>query len=297
MAAQNPPYALQGATGIDHPAELFRRMLRTVTGGATGVVGSGDMLVTANGTPNMSVNVAKGEALVAGSASVDQGTYYCFNDATVNLAVSNSDLTNPRIDLVVAKVADTLSDADTWSLAVVAGTAAPSPAPPAAPVNSLVLAQIAVAAGAGSIVSGDITDKRPRASGPGSVLKYAEVTSGVSPLATASPGTTLASITVTVPSGRQVRVKGYVFLNSSVSGDTVYAGIFEGSTQLQSDQMAWDGNVNYTKAMKPERVLTPSAGTHTYLLTAWRHTGTGTVASVADATDPAFIYAEDVGPA
>lgn len=160
MAAQNPPYVLQGATGIDHPAEEFRRVLRTLSGGATGVVNSGDLAVTANGTPNMSVNVAKGEALVAGTATVDQGTYYVFNDATVNLAVSAADATNPRIDLVVAKVTDTLSDADTWSLAVVAGTPAASPVAPTPPANSITLAQVAVAANATSITSGNITDKR-----------------------------------------------------------------------------------------------------------------------------------------
>lgn len=170
MAAQNPPYVLQGATGINHPAELFRRMLRTATRGATGIVNSTDCAVTALGTPNMSVNVAKGEVLVAGSATVDQGTYYCFNDATVNLAISASDPTNPRIDLVVAKVTDTLSDADTWSLAVVTGTPAPSPSAPAAPANSYTLAQIAVAANATSIVSGNITDKRALAVNDGYYL-------------------------------------------------------------------------------------------------------------------------------
>lgn len=162
MAAQNPPLALQGAGdgGILHPAKLFRQLVKDLAGGASGVFHTGDLAVAQNGTPNMSVNVAAGSAVIAGTATADQGSYYAYNDATVNLAIAAADATNPRIDIVVAKVVDTATDSDTWSLAMVTGTPAASPTPPSAPANSITLAQVAVAANATSIVNANITDKR-----------------------------------------------------------------------------------------------------------------------------------------
>lgn len=119
----------------------------------------------------MSVNVAAGQIWMPGtlgsvsgmpSGVTSQGSYYGYNDATINLAISASNPTNPRIDLLVATVRDAEyagSDND-WVIQVVTGTPAASPAPPTAPANSIVLAQVAVAANASSIVAGNITDKR-----------------------------------------------------------------------------------------------------------------------------------------
>ena len=76
MAAQNPPYALQ--TG-SHGSELFRRAVGSVLNSTGGVVGLSDLLVTQNGTANMSVNVAGGrpggEAWVAGSTTTELSTF------------------------------------------------------------------------------------------------------------------------------------------------------------------------------------------------------------------------------
>jgi hypothetical protein len=56
-------------------------------GGGHGVVGAGDLAVTQNGTPNMSVNVAAGRAFIRGTetGSLNQGVYSFFNDGIVNL--------------------------------------------------------------------------------------------------------------------------------------------------------------------------------------------------------------------
>ena len=166
MATQNPPFALQNAS---HSAALFRqavaslkgaRLPGTYTNGAwpAGVVGAGDLAVSANATPNMSVNVAAGQAWIAGSTAANQGLYYCFNDAPVNLVVAASDPTNPRYDLVAATVLDAAyaGASNEWLLQVITGTAAPSPAAPAVPANSLLLALVTVPAAASSITSGDI---------------------------------------------------------------------------------------------------------------------------------------------
>jgi hypothetical protein len=130
------------------------------------------MAVTQNGTPNMSVNVAAGRAFVrAGNASsLAAGTYAVMNDATVNVAISAADPTNPRIDLVVVQVRDTNygEAASDVRFFVIAGTPAAVPAVPAltsAP-NCLVLAQVAVAAATSSIV----TDKRMWATAKGGII-------------------------------------------------------------------------------------------------------------------------------
>lgn len=164
MAERTPPLYLQASS---HPAEDDRLGVSSVYGKTAGVIGSGDLAVSANGTPNMSVNVAAGRAVIVGSESSLQGAYHVVNDATKNLTISTANGTNPRRDLIVAKVQDAAYSGATnsWSLAIVTGAAAPSPVDPATPANSITLARVAVAANATSITSGNITDLRPRAAG------------------------------------------------------------------------------------------------------------------------------------
>ncbi len=164
MTMQSPPYALQAGS---HSAELFRRAISTLIGSAGGIVGSGDLQITQNGTPNMSVNCAGGvpggEIWVPGTSVAGvQGSYYCMNDATGNLPIAASNPTNPRIDIAVAQVQDAAyaGASNNCQLAIVTGTPAGSPVAPSAPASSLVLANIAVAANATTVVTANITDKR-----------------------------------------------------------------------------------------------------------------------------------------
>jgi len=175
VTANAVPYAVQA---LSHPADNFRRAQSFANLGQQGVRSwvVGDMLVTANGTPNMSVNVAAGQCLINGTQnSTSQGSYHGLNDASVNLAIAASDATNPRIDIVVAQVRDAAYSGanNDFILAVVTGTPAGSPAAPATPANAIVLAQIAVAANATTIVSGNITDKRPIVGVPFKAYGYA----------------------------------------------------------------------------------------------------------------------------
>lgn len=188
MAARNPPLWLQAGS---HPATNDRLLLEAlmapppavVSGAGYGIVGPSDLAVTQNGTPNMSVNVAAGKAFVDGTENANQGAYLCVNDATVNLAIAASDPTNPRKDLVVAKVQDAewSGATNSWSLAVVTGTPAASPSEPAVPANAHVLAMINVAAGATSITNGNITDRRRRASALGGIVVCTSSTRPASP--------------------------------------------------------------------------------------------------------------------
>lgn len=142
--------------------------MQTLSASSEGIGDSTDLNVTQRGAgANMSVDVSSGRCLVRGDEGSVQGTYHCVNDATVNLAIGAADPTNPRWDLVVAKVQDALYSGavNAWSLAIVPGTAAGSPADPAVPNNAIVLARVVVGAAVSSITNANITDLRPRAFG------------------------------------------------------------------------------------------------------------------------------------
>lgn len=160
MAVTNPPVFIQAGS---HPAEDVRRLFAWLTNDDEGVRAASELAVTEKGTPDMSVDVSAGRIFIKGTESSFQGTYFCESRATENLAIAAADATNPRIDLVVAKVEDSAESGatDAWSLAVVTGTPAGSPSAPAAPANSVTLATVAVAALASSIVDANITQSTP----------------------------------------------------------------------------------------------------------------------------------------
>jgi hypothetical protein len=180
VTERTPPLYLQSGS---HSAEEDRLGISTAYGKTSGVAGSADLAVTANGTPNMSVNVAAGRAVIVGTESSLQGAYHVVNDAAKNLTISAANATNPRRDLIVAKVQDSAYSGATnsWSLVVVTGTAAASPVDPATPANSITLARVAVAANATSITAGNITDLRPRAAGLGGIRVATSTTRPASP--------------------------------------------------------------------------------------------------------------------
>jgi hypothetical protein len=182
MTEINPPGFLQNS-GTTNTAEILREVANVLTGGgissnaqrAKGGVHPGlgsQFNVQQAGAPNMTVDVLAGHALIAGSEAAKQAVYSCFNDATVNKAIAASDPSLPRIDIVVAKVQDTQYSGavNSWSLAVVTGTPAGSPAVPTAPNNSIILAQVAVAAGVTSIVNANISDKRIYLAATGAIV-------------------------------------------------------------------------------------------------------------------------------
>jgi hypothetical protein len=127
-----------------------------------GVVASGNELAVAEASPPaMSVRVNTGRAFIG-------GYYFEVHTGQETLAVSAAHATLARIDRVVVR-RDLAGR--TATLAVLAGTPAESPTPPAlsqvaAGVWEIPLASIAVAPAAASIVDANITDERgPRAKG------------------------------------------------------------------------------------------------------------------------------------
>lgn len=103
------------------------------------------LAVSAQSTPNMTVSVATGTIYMANG---DRFT----PTANTALAITAADTTNPRIDIVYVNSSGVIS--------YLAGTAAASPTAPSVPTGGQLLAQITVAAGATSITSAAIADRR-----------------------------------------------------------------------------------------------------------------------------------------
>lgn len=163
MAIQTVPYALQNGS---HSAALFRQSA-SATFHNGGVLTAGEMTVTQQGTPNMSVVLGPGRAKVPGNAVsapgglnfTTQAMYDVLNDAATTLTVAASDPVNPRYDLVYLAARDAFySGALNQAVALIAtGTPAASPVTPALPLNAIAIGLLSVAANSTSIVSANIS--------------------------------------------------------------------------------------------------------------------------------------------
>jgi hypothetical protein len=158
MALRTPPSWLQQGS---HPAENDRLGQQALFS-TSGICTTGSLAVTAQASPNMSVQVAAGWAAVVGTITTNMGVYLAYNDAATNLTITAANPTNPRIDRVVLTVSDAYYSGllNQVAFQVIAGTPAGSPTAPATPSMSISLATISVAAGATSISAGNITDTR-----------------------------------------------------------------------------------------------------------------------------------------
>ena len=138
------------------------------------------------------------------------------------------------------------------------------------------------------------TDWAPRDAG--GQLGYAEVTA-VQASITAEVDLTGLTTTVTVGTGRRVKITGSILLQSTVAGDhgrmLIRTG---GGTQLQfGDVEIATATENYL--IERSIVVTPTAGSNTYKLAGLRVSGTGSLTMAAAAGVPAFILVQDIGAA
>lgn len=99
--------------------------------------------VTAQETPDMTVNVAKGTIYMQNGDRFEV-------EADI-IIVPTADKTNARIDIIYIN--------STGVLSYLVGTAAEVPEAPSTPTGGLILAEIAVAANATAIETANITDK------------------------------------------------------------------------------------------------------------------------------------------
>ena len=161
MALRTPPSWMQNGS---HPAENDRLTTQGIWR-TSGVLSSADLQVTQSSVPAMSVQIAAGWGVILGTYQSLMGAYQFTNDAAATATIAAADPTNPRIDLICITVSDAYYTGATNQVAinVVTGTPAGSPSAPATPTNSIVLARVAVAALATTIVNANITDYRTRA--------------------------------------------------------------------------------------------------------------------------------------
>jgi len=163
MALRTPPSWLQNGS---HPAENDRLTTTGILWKSQGVADYGSMVVAQSGTPGMSVQIAAGHALIAGTQTATQGFYIAYNDGATTVAIATANPTNPRIDRIVVAVQDAYYGGTANNQVIfqaVTGTPASSPVAPSAPDNSITLAYVAVGAGVTSITNANITDLRPTA--------------------------------------------------------------------------------------------------------------------------------------
>lgn len=144
--------------------DIDRRFMGSLTGDGSRVVGIDSFEVSQkSGTPNMSVDVAPGRGWVLGTDDDFQGSYYVESTAVVNVVIAAADSTNPRKDVIVARVRDSVHAGganDDWLVTVIEGTPASSPAVPTIDDSTLVLAIIDVEANETAIEDEHITDQR-----------------------------------------------------------------------------------------------------------------------------------------
>ncbi len=124
--------------------------------GGTGVA-SGLATSASSPTPDMNVHVEAGEYYVNGDR-ISIGT-------STTLAVGPADAANPRLDIVVGDSAGVLR--------LVAGTPAAAPSPPDLPPDSVLLAEVYVAAGVTQVTSADVADRRVMVGALADALRFA----------------------------------------------------------------------------------------------------------------------------
>lgn len=153
--------------------------------GSTGIAarpgvryGTGDGLKV-SASSGMTLAVNPGVVWVQGSAAANSGMYEGILDTANTVTLATSDPTNPRIDNIIVQFTDLGTSSSTAVVTPQTGTPAASPSAPTLPNNSLLLAQVSVAASASSISAGNITDKRVWTVATGGIVPMTNVSSGI----------------------------------------------------------------------------------------------------------------------
>ena len=212
---------------------------------------------------NMSVDVSAGRILVQGMRAE--------NSTTKNLTIASNASGNPRIDRIVARFT---TSGPTFVLDVLQGTPAGSPTAPAltqtAATYEVSLAQIAVAAGAVSIVTANITDERAW-SGPQAVRIPTIVSAAALNVNfyTGAPawyqvrvtGNTTITAINTAPAGSVITLE-FMTSGCSVTGGTLFLSTSYTSTLLSTLTLYSDGTNWYELARSLPPSTPPAAMTN-----------------------------------
>ena len=156
------PDSAWGHDGKTFDGKEMRQLVASLTGGAVGVSGpSTACAVSAQASPNNTVKVAAGGAVLTATGAGLFGSYHFSNDADLTSPTITPTSTNPRIDLVIFRVTTGVP-----AIEIVQGVAAPSPTEPTITGdNYLLLARLDIPASTTNITNAMITDRRGRLAG------------------------------------------------------------------------------------------------------------------------------------
>lgn len=146
---------------------------------------------------------------------------------------------------------------------------------------------------AGAAVAGEVLTAANMNKISGGWIGYNEVTTGQGGITTTVDLTGL-TVTVTVNSSRRLRITSHTLVASTVGGDIVSLSIVEDGTTVSIGQLAASTSATTCSV---SAVRTPVTGSHIYKLALGRAAGSGTLATTASTSVPAFILVEDIGPA
>lgn len=317
MAFDAEPWILDGTT-VD--AEVIRRALGSLIGSAGGVVTPGDLTVTQNGTPNMSVNVGTGQIWVPGTSTSSQGPYYGRNGASVNVAIAAANATNPRIDTIAVQVEDpeyggsgtpmapiSIKGTATSGANITPGSGGYLSGKAAVPASAYVVAYVLVSANATSIVTADILNvatalavgtkqqqtivRRANASG-GNDYTFA---GGVQDIDATNLNVTMncrgvpVRVSFDANIGTQVAGGGGDNVPFNLRMDSTYAWGTSGSQYVD----VYVPNNTFGAIFHTEYVFTPTAGSHVFAPQCGGN-GSNTVVIYATATQPVVFQVEEL---
>jgi hypothetical protein len=227
MVLRTPPSWLQNGS---HPAENDRLTSQALYA-TSGIIGASSLAITAQGTPNMTVNAAAGWCAIVGSTA-NSGVYTAYNDAAVVLTITTANASLPRIDRIVVTIQDSAYSgaSNTVIFQVLAGTPNASPSAPTTPTNSISLATIAVGAAVTSISAGNITNTRTATTSNAFLPLTGGTVTGATELAGAT--TLSGGVSGAATFNGATFFNGASTFNSATSGTTFTATSFNGYSSL-----------------------------------------------------------------
>lgn len=247
---------------------------------------------TAQSSPNNTVSVALGWAMVTASGAGLGGMYHVWNDAALTSPTFSSTSGNGRKDRLILRVTSGVP-----ALEVVAGTASATPAEPTITGdNYLELALVTLPASTSNITNAMITDRRVMTgkwAQPWGFIAHNIATTNGTP---GGGSTTWFGVTATLVAHRRYKIAAQAFqIAAAGTGNFAYI-IADGTTQLTGMLCGTGSSSSYPGASFDYIYDATANGNKTFNLRTFTDTGTA-ASGVATGTVPAYIRVEDVGPA
>lgn len=135
----------------------------------------------------------------------------------------------------------------------------------------------------------------PAANAPSSTLGYAEVSTLSQAIGLVTTDLTGLSVTVTVPAGRRLKIKGFCYVKTDTVDARSSLYLVRGAAPQIQGGFVHHPSTNVNTTIEVEGIDTPAAGTHTYKLTGLASAGTSTYGALASG-HPAYLLIEDITP-